>query len=179
MSNNWSLGKTAVVAALTGLAALGTIVIRVPIPVTNGYFNIGDVFVVLAGLWLGPIPGLIVGAVGPTIADAVGFPQFILATAIIKGLEGLTVGLIGKHTSTNIGRRILAASTGGFIIVLGYFLFEAYIYPFLGNYIPFFKVTDIGGAIGEIPANIAQAIIAVVGGVALWRPLSGSSRREL
>ncbi|MVN91468.1 ECF transporter S component [Mucilaginibacter aquatilis] len=178
MSNNWTLGKTAVVAALTGLSALGTMIIRVPIPVTNGYFNIGDVFVVLAGLWLGPVPGLIVGLVGPTVADAVGFPQFILATAIIKGLEGFVVGLIGRHRGIGVGRRVIAASVGGFIIVAGYFLFEAYIYPYLGSYVPFFKVTDIGGAIVEVPANIAQAVIAVAGGVALWRPLAGSARPD-
>jgi uncharacterized membrane protein len=177
MHNSWSLGKTAVVAALIGLSALGTMIIRVPIPITNGYFNIGDVFVILAGLWLGPIPGLLVGFFGPTIADAIGFPQFILATAVTKGLEGLVVGLIGKHSGTGITRRIVAASAGGLIIISGYFVFEGYIYPYLGKYIPFFNVTDIGGAIGELPANIAQAIIAVAGGIALWRPLAGANRQ--
>jgi uncharacterized membrane protein len=174
-NNNWSLGKTAVVAALTGLAALSTMIIRIPIPASEGYFNIGDVFVILAGLWLGPTAGLIVGAVGPTIADAIGYPQFILATFIIKGTEGLLVGLIGGgQKEYSLGRRTFAATTGGIIIIAGYFLFEAYIYPFIGNYIPFFKVTDLGGAVGELPANIAQAIIGIVGGLALWRPLGKS-----
>jgi len=171
-NNNWSLGKTAVVAALIGLAALGTMIIRIPIPASEGYFNIGDVFVILAGLWLGPRAGLIVGALGPTIADAVGYPQFILATFIIKGTEGLLVGLIGGgQKEYSLGRRTFAATVGGFIIVAGYFVFEAWVYPLLGNYIPFFKVTDIGGAIAELPANIAQAIIGIVGGLALWKPL--------
>lgn len=171
-NNNWSLGKTAVVAALIGLAALGTIIIRIPIPASEGYFNIGDVFVILAGLWLGPKAGLIVGALGPTIADAVGYPQFILATFIIKGAEGFLVGLLGGgQKEYSIGRRTIAATVGGIIIVVGYFIFEAFIYPFIGNYIPFFKVTDIGGAIGELPANIAQAIVGVIGGLALWKPL--------
>lgn len=178
-NNDWSLGKTAVVAALIGLAALGTMIIRIPIPASAGYFNIGDVFVILAGLWLGPRAGLIVGSVGPTIADAVGFPQFILATLIIKGTEGLLVGLIGGgQKEYSIGRRTFAASVGGLIIIVGYFLFEAYIYPFIGNYIPFFKVTDIGGAIGELPANIAQAIIGIVGGLALWKPLGKSLNKN-
>jgi uncharacterized membrane protein len=177
MDRKWSLGKTAVVAALTGLAALGTIVIRIPIPITNGYFNIGDVFVILAGLWLGPVAGLIVGALGPTMADAIGYPQFIVATFVIKGLEGFLVGLIGGGAKNyHLKRRMLAAATGGFIVVLGYFVFEAFVYPFIGGFIPFFKVTDIGGAIGELPANITQGIIGAVGGIALWKPLGNTIR---
>jgi uncharacterized membrane protein len=58
-------------------------------------FNIGDVFVILAALWLGPRAGFLVGAIGPTMADAVGYPQFMVATFVIKGLEGLVVGYIG------------------------------------------------------------------------------------
>ena len=150
MDNKWTLRKTGVVAALIALTTLGTLLIRIPIPITNGYFNIGDVFVILAALWLGPRAGFLVGAIGPTIADAIGFPQFILATFIIKGLEGLVVGLIGGGMKNyTFKRRALAATVGGLIIVIGYFVFEAYIYPYIGIYISFFKITDIGGAIAE------------------------------
>jgi len=173
MENKWTLGKTAVVAALTALAALGTMIIRVPIFISTGYFNIGDIFVILAGLWLGPVPGLIVGAFGPAVADAVGYPQFIVATFLIKGTEGLAVGLIGGGPFvTSIKRKASAAVCGGLIMVFGYFVFEAFIYPFIGNYVPFFKVTNLAGAYGELPANITQAVLGVVGGMAMWKPLS-------
>ena len=81
------LTRWALTAALTALAAFATLLIRIPIPATTGYFKLGDVFVVWAGLWLGPMAGFIVGAIGPTMSDAIGFPVFILATAVTKGLE--------------------------------------------------------------------------------------------
>mgnify|MGYP001592286425 CR=1 FL=1 len=170
----WTFATTGIVAALIALSAISTMIIRIPIPATTGYFNIGDVFVILAGLWLGPIAGALVGGVGPTIADAIGFPIFVPATMIIKGIEGLLVGLIAMGaTDTSIKRRSVAAAVGGLTIVIGYFVFEAYIYPFLGKYMPAFAITDIGAAIVEIIPNIIQGVIGAVGGLALWKAMSG------
>ncbi len=171
--SSYSLTRWALTATLTGLAAFGTVLIRVPIPATTGYFNVGDVFVVWAGLWLGPIGGVVVGALGPAIADAIGFPQFILATAVTKGLEGLVVGLIARGART-AARKAVAAVLGSLLIVAGYFVFEAFIYPMLGRSIPFFAVTDLGAAIVEIVPNIVQAVIAAAVGLALARATSGS-----
>lgn len=173
-TEKWTLGKTAIVSALIGLACLGTLLIRIPIPATTGYFNLGDVFVVLAGLWLGPLGGFLVGSIGPTIADAIGFPQFIPATFITKGLEGLIVGMIaGGSYPYSIRRRTVAAFAGGLTVVVGYFVFEAYIYPALGQYVPFFAVTDLAAAIVEILPNVIQGVIGAVGGLALWKSVSG------
>lgn len=167
-----TLTRWALMGTLTGLAAFGTLLIRIPIPATTGYFNIGDVFVVWAGLWLGPIGGLVVGALGPTIADAIGYPQFIVATMFTKGFEGLVVGLIAAGRSS-LGRKTVAAVVGASFIVVGYFLFEAYIYPWLGQRVPFFAVTDLGAALVEIVPNTVQAVIGAAGGLALWRASAG------
>jgi len=166
------LTRWALIGTLTGLAAFGTMLIRIPIPATTGYFNLGDVFVVWAGLWLGPIGGLFVGAVGPTIADAIGFPQFILATMVTKGAEGLLVGLLGAGRA-GISRKTFAALFGSLTIVVGYFVFEAWIYPWLGRSIPFFAVTDLAAALVELLPNTVQAVIGAAGGLALWRATSG------
>lgn len=166
--------QTAVTAVLVALAFLGTMFIRIPIPATNGYFNVGDMFVILAGIWLGPWRGLAVGAIGPAAADAIGFPQFILATAVTKGLEGLTAGLIAKSVrEQRVGVSTIAGIAGGLVMVAGYFVFEAVVYPWLGQSISFFNVTDLGAAIAELGPNSVQAVIAFVGGVALWRMLTG------
>jgi len=82
------LFQVGIVAAFAALAFVGTMLIRIPIPVTGGYFNLGDTFVMAAALLYGPLVGALVGAIGPAAADAIGFPQFILATAVVKGLEG-------------------------------------------------------------------------------------------
>lgn len=177
--STWSFATTGIVAALIALSAIATMVIRIPIPATTGYFNIGDVFVILAGLWLGPLGGFLVGALGPTIADAIGYPVFIPATLITKGLEGLVVGLIASSArNTSITRKTVAAFTGGLIIVVGYFVFEAYIYPVLGKSIPAFAITDIGAAIVEIVPNLVQGVVGAVGGLALWKAVSGYNPRK-
>jgi len=175
----WTLAKTGFVAVLTALAFAGTLVIRIPIPATTGYFNVGDVFVILAGLWLGPAAGLLVGAIGPALADAVGFPQFILATCVTKGLEGFLVGLIGGGPRNySLARRTLAAGIGGVVVVVGYFVFEAFVYPTLGKSFPFFKVTDFGAALVEIGPNCVQALVGAAVGLGLWRSVSGFDSRK-
>jgi uncharacterized membrane protein len=175
----WTFATTAIVSALTALSTIATLVIRIPIPATTGYFNIGDVFVVLAGLWLGPLGGALVGAIGPTIADAIGFPIFIPATMITKGLEGFFVGLIAIGAKEKaITRRTIAAFIGGITVVAGYFLFEAYVYPELGKHIPAFGITDIGAALVEILPNCIQGIVGAVGGLALWKAVSGYNPKK-
>ena len=76
--------KVGIIAAFATLAFIGTLIIRIPIPATGGYFNLGDTFVMVAALLYGPLVGALVGMIGPAAADAVGFPQFILATAMVK-----------------------------------------------------------------------------------------------
>lgn len=167
------LTRVGIVGVLTALAALGTLLIRIPIPATTGYFNIGDVFVMLAGLWLGPLAGLVVGAIGPALADAIGFPQFILATAVTKGLEGFIVGSVAGPQSKAYGRKVAAVIAGSATIVAGYFVFEAFIYPRLAQFVPLFAVTDYEAALVEILPNTLQGVIASAVSLGLWKALSG------
>lgn len=155
--------RVGIVVAFAALSFVGTTVIRVPIPATGGYFNLGDTFVMTAGLLYGPTVGALVGLIGPALADAVGFPQFILATAIVKSLEGGAVGLIGAPAISHSRiRPALALMVGIAILVAGYFIFEAYIYPFLARAIPFFGVTDFKAAIAEILPNLLQGAISAI-----------------
>lgn len=175
---SWSVATTGTTTALTILAALGTLLIRIPIPATTGYFNVGDVFVVLAGLWLGPVAGLVVGMVGPAVADAIGYPQFIIATAVTKGLEGLLVGLIGYGSVASHRRKGFAAAVGAITIVIGYFAFEAFLYPWLGKLSPFFNVTTFEAAVIEAPLNLIQGVIGASVGFGLWKAVSGYDPRK-
>jgi uncharacterized membrane protein len=169
--------RAAVAIALAILAFTSTFFIRIPIPVTQGYFNLGDIFVILAGLWLGPWAGFLVGLTGPAAADAIGYPQFILATAVTKSAEGLLAGLIsGGNSSPSMTRHALGAAIGGLVMVLGYFVFEAYIYPALSSRVPLFAGTDIAAAIGEVGPNFVQAAVGALVGFLLWRTVSGTQK---
>ena len=164
------LVNVGIVAAFATLAFVGRTIIRIPIPATGGYFNLGDTFVMIAALLYGPLIGGLVGLIGPAVADAIGFPQFILATAIVKGLEGAAVGAIGGKTkSTSTGRVIVALAIGIIILVAGYFVFEAFIYPMLAQTIPFFGVTDAKAALAEIIPNLLQGGISAIIAFGIWR----------
>lgn len=157
------LFRVGIVAAFATLAFVGTTVIRIPIPATGGYFNLGDTFVMAAALLYGPWVGALVGLIGPAAADAVGFPQFILATGVVKFCEGGLVGLVAGDPGRSARFRPVAALTVGVaVLVSGYFIFEAFVYPMLARAIPFFGVTDPKAALAEVFPNLLQGIISAV-----------------
>ena len=164
-----------VTAAFATLAFLGTTVIRIPIPASGGYFNLGDTFVMAAALLYGPLVGGLVGAIGPAMADALGFPQFILATAVVKGVEGILIGLI-VGSRRRPWRAVIALAAGVLVLVGGYYLFEAYLYPLLALRIPFFGVTDAAAALAEVVPNLLQGGISAVIAFVIWKILARSSK---
>jgi uncharacterized membrane protein len=166
------LFRVGIVAAFATLSFVGTMLIRIPIPVTGGYFNLGDTFVMVAAVLYGPLVGGLVGAIGPAAADAIGFPQFILATAVIKCVEGLAMGMIASGSRKNKIRPLLAITAGIGILVAGYYIFEAVIYPAMATSIPFFGVTDAKAALAEIPPNLLQGVLSGVVAYGIYRVLN-------
>ncbi len=162
------LFRIGVTVAFITLSFLGTTVIRIPIPASGGYFNLGDTFVMAAALLYGPLVGGAVGMVGPALADAIGFPQFILATGVVKGIEGLLVGLLSR-SKPSTARVVLSLAGGIVVLVGGYFIFEAYIYPLLARSIPFFGVTDRAAALAEIVPNLLQGGLSAVIAFGIWK----------
>ena len=75
--------------------------------------NLGDAFIFLFACFFGPISGLVCGSIGSFLADLVVFPVTAFYTLIIKGLEGLIVGLLTNlvynisETSSNLTREIM------------------------------------------------------------------------
>jgi len=126
--NSLSLSMIGIFGAFTCVV---TIVIAFPIPATNGFINIGDAVVMITGLLFGPIIGGIAGGIGSSLADLfLGYAIYAPATLVIKGLEGFFVGLIAnpkKNYKWNY-RDYIAVIVGGFIMIIGYFLYELMIY---------------------------------------------------
>ncbi|MFX1499590.1 MAG: ECF transporter S component [Promethearchaeota archaeon] len=149
-NNVLTISITSIFAALICVL---TIIIRIPVPTTTGYINIGDFGVMLSGLYFGPIIGGLAGGIGSAIADIIGYPQFAIPTLIIKGLEGFLVGLISNPKKKVLKidyRDVIAVITGGLIMVAGYFLVE-------------FPIYSIGGALSELPGNLFQFGFGVIG----------------
>ncbi|MDX9762690.1 MAG: ECF transporter S component, partial [Desulfomonilia bacterium] len=59
----------ALLALFIALVAVSTMIIRIPVPQTNGYMNLGDSMVLLAALFFGPVGGFIAGGIGSALAD--------------------------------------------------------------------------------------------------------------
>ena len=121
------LRKQILTAMFTALICAATLVIQIPTPVTSGYVNVGDCFVLTAGWFLGPWYGLFAGGVGSALADLIsGYPHYIPGTFVIKGLMALVAALLshrlrGKQPS-RVGR-LISALAAELIMVGGYFLY--------------------------------------------------------
>ena len=151
--------QIALIAVMSALVAVGTLIVRIPNPM-GGYFNVGDVMIFVAALTFGPLVGGAAGGLGSAIADIIGFPLFAVPTLVIKGLEGLIAGLIANRKS--VYRDIFAVVAAGAEMIIGYFLVELYLW-------------GVGGALAEVPANVAQ--IAVGGLIGI--PIALVLRRRL
>jgi len=122
----------ALTAVFTALTAVVTLTIRIPFPATAGYFNLGDALVMLSGILIGPIGGFIAGGLGSALADLVGYPHFAPVTLIVKGCEGLIVGLFSHSgRARRIGVRDVAGLVlGAAAMLLGYLSAETLICGF-------------------------------------------------
>jgi uncharacterized membrane protein len=146
-------------AIMSALVAVGTLIVRIPNPM-GGYFNVGDVMIIVAALTFNPLVGGIAGGVGSSIADIIGFPLFAIPTLIIKGLEGLIASLISNKK--NVYYDVLAVFLAGTEMVIGYFLVEV-------------QLWGVSGALAEVLGNIAQVTIGGIVGI----PIAIILRKQL
>lgn len=165
-------------ALLIALTAVATMVIRLPVPQTEGYLNLGDSMVYIAALLFGPGTGLLAGGIGSALADLLGgYTQFAPYTLVIKGLEGFIVGLVAERlvrrdapTPVQIVVSMAAIVMGGAVMVAGYFAVETYVLG-LGP----------AAASAEVPGNVLQVVgglIVAVPAVYLLQKVAPSFRRS-
>ncbi len=140
--------------------------IRVPVPRTGGYINMGDAIIYVTALLFGSVDGLVAGGIGSALADLIGgYSLFAPFTLVIKGLEGFLVGFLTQRafrgpeppSRTQLVLATVGIAAGGTFMIAGYFITEAYILR-LG----------VGAAATELPGNIFQ----VVGGAVAALPIA-------
>lgn len=152
-SQKLSLKKIVLAAMFAALACVATMIINIPIPATNGYINLGDCIVILAGWMLGGVYGAAAGGIGSMLADLIpGYANFAPGTLVIKALMAFVACVAYKALSgvNDFAARLLSAVFAEAVMVFGYFLYEA---TFLGyGY----------GALGAIPGNLVQAVGGIV-----------------
>ena len=86
MSKTFKLVIAALTAAMTCIAMM---VIKIPIPATGAYINLGDCIELLSGVVLGPLYGGIATGLGSALADLLDeYVAFAPATFVIKAIMG-------------------------------------------------------------------------------------------
>ncbi len=115
-----STREVAYAAVFTGLVFVATAAIVVPIPATQGYFNLGESMIYFAALLLGPFVASLAGGFGSMLADLyLGYPQYAPATLVIKGVEGFLVAALFAVFSKSRSR-VLAGAGAAAVIAAAY-----------------------------------------------------------
>lgn len=148
--------KIVMAALIAALACVATMIIKIPSPL-KGYLNLGDCIVLVAGWMLSPAYGFLAAGLGSALADILsGYVVYAPATFVIKGLMALIAFYGFKLLHNKIGNlqsKIIAGIFAEIVMILGYFVFEGFLYGFAPSLV-------------NIPANgvqgIAGLIIAVV-----------------
>ena len=77
--------KLVYAALFAALTCVMTMIVKIPVPATGGYVNLGDCVVLLAGWVLGPMYGGAAAGLGSMLADLVsGYPLYAPGTFVIK-----------------------------------------------------------------------------------------------
>lgn len=144
-------------ALLAALVCVATMLIKVPSPL-KGYLNLGDGIVLLCGWLLSPVYGFLAAGIGSALADLfAGYVIYVPATFVIKGLMAVVAyygfRLLGKRIG-NIPAMVLAGILAEIIMVLGYYVFEGFLYGFAESLV-------------NIPANAVQGVAGIILGTVL------------
>ena len=149
--------KIVIAALLAALTCVATMIIKIPSPL-KGYLNLGDCIVLLAGWMLSPVYGFLAAGLGSALADLFsGYLVYAPATFVIKGLMALVAyygfKLLHKKLG-NLPSRIITGIAAEVIMILGYFVFEGFLYGF-------------GPSVVNIPANGVQGVAGLILGCIL------------
>jgi uncharacterized membrane protein len=146
--DTYKLKKLITAALMAALTCFATYIIRIPSP--TGYIHPGDSFVILSGVILGPIYGSLSAGIGSMLADLLAaYPQYAIATLIIKGLTALVCAFIYRRLKRKMLSLIIAGVLGGIIVTSGYFAVEYFMY-------------GLGGALSGIPLNTVQNLFGII-----------------
>jgi len=154
--NKLEARTVAVAAIMIAVVTISTLAIRIPIPATTGYFNLSDVAIYFAAFTFGPWVGLVAGGVGTAIADAIGFPPFILISLVAHGGEGIVAGYIGRRQSVPL--MLLGWLVGAIIMLSTYFAAETLWFgglPAALTELPFNIIQNVAGGVVSIPLVFA------------------------
>ena len=125
--------KIVMASLIAALCCVATMIIKIPSPL-KGYLNLGDCVVLLSGWILSPAYGFAASGIGSALADVFsGYAVYAPATFVIKGIMALIAHICFNRMYNKIGNtpsRIIGGILAEIEMILGYFLFEGFMYGF-------------------------------------------------
>ena len=154
MSSNSSdirTNKLVFTALMTCLVLLGTILFRIPIPMTRCYVHLGDAMIYIGVLLLGKKHGAVAAALGSSLGDVLGgFAFWAPWTFIIKFAMAYIAGSLIEKTS-----KIVSMTAGGLVMCAGYLVAERVMY---GSWA--LAAVGLPWNVGQFAVGIAVALAA-------------------
>ena len=166
---NSHVKKLVLTALLAALTMVATLFIRIPLPL--GYVNLGDAFVLLSALLLGPLYGTIAAGLGSALADLFGYITYAPGTLIIKSLMAIVAYCLYAVVTQNGSKRVLlgellGGAVAAVLMAWGYFLYE----------ILLFETAAV--AIVNVPFNLLQGAVGVLLCILVMRLLIATKTLE-
>ena len=154
MSSNSSdirTNKLVFTALMTCLVLLGTILFRIPIPMTQGYVHLGDAMIYIGVLLLGKKYGAVAAALGSSLGDVLGgFAFWAPWSFIIKFAMAFLAGSLIEKRS-----KVFSLIAGGLVMCAGYLIAERIMY---GSWA--LAAVGLPWTIGQFTVGIAVALAA-------------------
>ena len=152
-------------ALLAALTCVATMIIKIPSPM-KGYLNLGDCVVLIAGWMLSPTYGFLAAGLGSALADVFsGYVIYEQATLFIKGLMAFFAFYVFRMLRKKLGdlsTRIISGIVAEIVMILGYYIFEGFLYGFIA-------------ALINVPANAMQGVAGIVIGTILMKAIEKSA----
>ena len=149
--------KIVITALMAALICIATMIVKIPSPL-KGYINLGDCLVLVAGWILSPGYAFLAAGLGSALADLLsGYVTYAPATFIIKGAMALIVfaiSMLMKKYKYKIVPQLIGGVAAEAFMVLGYFVFEGFLYGFSPSVV-------------NIPANCVQGAAGIIIGIIL------------
>jgi uncharacterized membrane protein len=162
---SWSARKLVLTGILAALVFVVTAFTKIPSPFAkDAYYHAGDSIIFLSALVLGAPVAAVVSGVGSFLSDLyLGFPVYMFATLIIKGIMGAIAGyfLYVPGGRPSWGRKIIGVALAGLWMAVAYYVFEVYI----------IQIIDWRANIPNFLANLGQAIVGILIFLPISKPL--------
>lgn len=161
---NSKIKKIILSSLFAAICCIATMLIKIPSPL-KGYINLGDCIVLVCGWLLSPFYAFLAAGLGSALADVFsGYLLYAPATFVIKGGMALVAFYIFKVLNKRWGNnssKIFGGILAEILMVVGYYIFEGFLYGFAPSLI-------------NVPANCVQGVAGLIIGMVLIKVLEKS-----